>query len=55
MRRLRFLFAAEHEDSQARYNLGQMYFDEGDLREAERWLSQSTDPRAAELLSRIRG
>jgi hypothetical protein len=63
--RREFRESAEQGDSQARYNLGRMYYEDlGSAvlagsrtvcrTEAEDWLSRSTDPRAAELLQRMR-
>jgi tetratricopeptide (TPR) repeat protein len=49
----RFQEGAASEDSQALYNLGLMHVEDNEPETARRWLAKSTDPRAAELLSRL--
>jgi Sel1 repeat len=48
-----FLKGAEGGDPQAQYNLGKLYYDDGDPSKARHWLELSTDPIAAELLGHI--
>jgi tetratricopeptide (TPR) repeat protein len=48
------LKSAEGGDAQGQYNLGKMYWDDGDRPKAEDWLEKSEDPAAIELLAQIR-
>lgn len=49
-----FLMSAEGGDPQGQYNLGKLYWEDSNLPKAEEWLAKSSDPLAAELLTRIR-